>query len=39
MLEGREIVIYGDGTQTRDSTYADDIVEGLELAQAAPPAP
>ena len=37
MLEGREIVIYGDGTQTRDFTYVDDIVEGLVLAQAAPP--
>jgi UDP-glucose 4-epimerase len=37
MLEGREIVIYGDGTQTRDFTYVDDIVEGLVLARAAPP--
>jgi len=36
MLEGREIVIYGDGTQTRDFTYVDDIVEGLVLAQEAP---
>jgi UDP-glucose 4-epimerase len=35
-LEGREIVIYGDGTQTRDFTYVDDIVEGLVLAQNAP---
>jgi len=37
MLGGREIVIYGDGTQTRDFTYVDDIVEGLVLAQGAPP--
>ena len=37
MLEGREIVIYGDGAQTRDFTYVDDIVEGLVLAQSAPP--
>ena len=36
MLQGREIVIYGDGTQTRDFTYVDDIVEGLVLAQKAP---
>ena len=36
-LEGREIVIYGDGTQTRDFTYVDDIVEGLVLAPKAPP--
>jgi len=34
MLKGREIVIYGDGTQTRDFTYVDDIVEGLVLWQA-----
>jgi len=27
ILEGREIVIYGDGKQTRDFTYVDDIVE------------
>jgi len=36
MLEGREIVIYGDGTQTRDFTYVEDIVDGLALAQKAP---
>lgn len=36
MLEGREIVMYGDGTQTRDFTYVDDIVEGLVLTQKAP---
>jgi len=37
MLEGREIVMYGDGTQTRDFTYVDDIVEGLVRAQKATP--
>ena len=36
MLEGREIVIYGDGTQTRDFTHVDDIVEWLVLARKAP---
>lgn len=37
MLDDREIVIYGDGAQTRDFTYVDDIVKGLVLAQGAPP--
>jgi nucleoside-diphosphate-sugar epimerase len=36
MLEEREIVIYGDGTQTRDFTYIDDIVDGLVRARTAP---
>ena len=36
MLEGRPIVVYGDGTQTRDFTYIDDIVEGLVRAPKAP---
>jgi nucleoside-diphosphate-sugar epimerase len=36
MLESREIVIFGDGTQTRDFTYVGDIVEALRLAQTAP---
>jgi len=36
MLQGREIVMYGDGTQTRDFTYVADIVEGLVRAQGAP---
>jgi len=36
MLEGREIVIYGDGSQTRDFTYIDDIIEGLVRAPLAP---
>jgi len=37
MLEGREIVIYGDGLQTRDFTFVVDIVEGLVRAREAPP--
>jgi len=32
MLEGREIVVYGDGEQTRDFTYVDDAVEGTVRA-------
>jgi nucleoside-diphosphate-sugar epimerase len=36
MLEGREIAIYGDGAQTRDFTFIDDIVDGLVRAQQAP---
>jgi len=36
MLEGREIAIYGDGSQTRDFTYVGDIVKGLVLARDAP---
>ena len=33
----REIEVYGDGLQTRDFTYVDDIVQGLLWAQDAPP--
>ena len=36
ILEGREIVVFGDSTQTCDFTYVDDIVEGLVLTQKAP---
>jgi len=36
LLEGREIVVYGDGRQTRDFTYISDIVEGLSSARQAP---
>lgn len=28
-LSGEEITIYGDGSQVRDFTYVDDVVEGL----------
>jgi nucleoside-diphosphate-sugar epimerase len=30
--EGREVVVYGDGTQKRDFTYVDDIAEGTVRA-------
>lgn len=36
MLEGRGIAVYGDGSQTRDFTYVDDIVEGFLSARGAP---
>ncbi len=32
ILNGEEISIYGDGSQTRDFTYIDDIVNGTILA-------
>jgi UDP-glucose 4-epimerase len=32
ILEGREIEIYGDGTQMRDFTYVDDVVRANILA-------
>ena len=35
-LEGRPIVVYGDGAQTRDFTYVDDIVTGIVAAPRAP---
>jgi nucleoside-diphosphate-sugar epimerase len=36
MAEGRRISLYGDGGQTRDFTYIDDIVSGILAAPAAP---
>jgi nucleoside-diphosphate-sugar epimerase len=35
-LTGQEIPIFGDGEQTRDFTYVDDIVNGLIAAPTAP---
>ena len=35
-LENRPIHVYGDGKQSRDFTYIDDIVEGIIAATAAP---
>ena len=35
-LAGKELVIYGDGNQTRDFIYINDIVEALVLAATAP---
>ncbi|MFX1446902.1 MAG: GDP-mannose 4,6-dehydratase [Promethearchaeota archaeon] len=32
MLQNKEILIYGDGTQKRDFTYISDIIDGLILA-------
>ncbi len=33
---GEEVTIYGDGSQTRDFTFVDDVVEANVLAMAAP---
>lgn len=35
MLNGEEIVVYGDGEQTRDFTFVDDIVDANILAMEA----
>jgi UDP-glucose 4-epimerase len=35
LLDGEQPVIYGDGTQTRDFTYVDNVVEGTVLALTA----
>src|SRR5437016_8388962 len=37
-LEGRAAVLYGDGHQTRDFTYVDNVVEADILAATAPAA-
>jgi len=34
-IEGKPIVVYGEGTQVRDFNYVDDVVEGLLLAATA----
>ena len=34
-LEGEEITLYGDGSQLRDLTYVDDVVEAFLLAGAS----
>lgn len=36
MLAGRPVTIYGDGSQTRDFTYIEDIVQANLLAAFAP---
>ena len=38
MLAGRQPTIFGDGTQSRDFTYIDNVVEGNLLAADAPEA-
>jgi nucleoside-diphosphate-sugar epimerase len=35
-LAGRPIVVYGDGAQTREFTYVDDVVRATLLAMTAP---
>lgn len=35
MLDGRQPIVYGDGGQTRDFTYIDNVVEGNLLAADA----
>ena len=35
-LEGRSAVVYGDGHQTRDFTYVDNVVDANILAASAP---
>jgi UDP-glucuronate 4-epimerase len=35
-LAGRSVVVYGDGEQTRDFTYVDDVVRANLLAMTAP---
>jgi hypothetical protein len=34
LLQGDEIIVYGDGMQTRDFTYVDDVVEANLLSAA-----
>ena len=36
MLDGKQPVIYGDGTQSRDFTFIDNVVEGNMLAARVP---
>lgn len=35
-LSGASIVVFGDGTQTRDFVYIDDVVDALSAAATAP---
>jgi UDP-glucuronate 4-epimerase len=34
ILEGKPLPLYGDGSTSRDYTYIDDIIDGLEMALA-----
>jgi UDP-glucuronate decarboxylase len=36
-LEGRDITIYGDGSQTRSFCYVDDLIDGFVRLMRAPP--
>jgi len=35
-IRGGSLVVYGDGTQTRDFVYVDDVVKAMTLAATAP---
>ncbi len=35
LIEGNEILVYGDGTQKRDFNYVDDVVEALLMAASS----
>jgi UDP-glucuronate decarboxylase len=35
-LNGEDITVYGDGSQTRSFCYVDDLIRGVELAMDAP---
>jgi UDP-glucuronate decarboxylase len=37
-LLGRDITVYGDGSQTRSFCYVDDLIDGLVRLMATPPA-
>lgn len=38
LIEGKPILVYGDGTQLRDFNYVDDVVEAMLIAAVHPEA-
>ena len=36
-LDGKPLIVYGDGTQTRDYQYIEDVVKGYLVAADIPP--
>ncbi len=38
LIEGKPILVYGDGTQLRDFNYVDDVVEAMLIAAVRPEA-